>query len=279
MSKTGKALTLFTVLAFISCSSNPPNLSPVNKTNGFVYHRNINKDIKKPSTNPVNNTTPYHIGKGTFGIKQTYGAPDPQACNPVNNRYDLRVYNTDDYSSVYINDNLTANNYYSEDSGLIDITDRIHNGDNLVRFNTYNYGGPYNWGFSILKNGQIIFDEHQGQAGVTGANNNDLSKEYQDVYDKTFTITESCTSNPPSTIQETCTTEHDSSGNAYENCFTCPPGSSPVIENGIPVKCEFSGTPTEEEYVNTENTYAPFGVKGFYRFEHTYNSCSISNPN
>lgn len=77
---------------------------------------------------------------------------------------------------------------YLQDSGYMNVTGYLQNGANNFTFTVYNNCCGYAWGFQILKNNDIVFNETAGIAGVIGANNNDQSKPYQYVYNKIVII-------------------------------------------------------------------------------------------
>jgi hypothetical protein len=100
----------------------------------------------------------------------------------------VRVYNVDDYSYAFINEQYVTYQPYAADSGFIDATAYIQNGLNNFTFLTYNEGATYNWGFQIIKNDEIIFDDTAGLVETVGANNDDQSKQNQFVYNNTVSI-------------------------------------------------------------------------------------------
>jgi hypothetical protein len=71
-----------------------------------------------------------------------------------------------------------------QDTGYYDITNYISSGDNTLKFQMYNYGQGYTWGFQIKRGDSVVFNQLEGTAGVSGANNNDQNSTYRYVYDK-----------------------------------------------------------------------------------------------
>jgi hypothetical protein len=98
------------------------------------------------------------------------------------------VYNVDDMSYAFINQQYVIGQSYLTDSGFIDVTDYIQNGLNNFTFITYNYGSTYNWGFQIMQNDEIVFDDTAGLAGLIGANNADYYEQNEIVYNNTVSI-------------------------------------------------------------------------------------------
>ncbi len=123
-----------------------------------------------------------------------YPNPTPVTPSPspyYSSRWYVRMYNIDDVGTAMVNGSTAATTSYGGDSGFVDITKMIHTGDNSINFKLHNNVGGYTWGFQIKKDNTIVFDEKAGTAGSYGANNNDGSMQYQDVYNKNITVNES----------------------------------------------------------------------------------------
>jgi len=100
-----------------------------------------------------------------------------------------RVYNIDELGKVYINDELIAEVNRQRDSGWLDVTEHIIPGqENTLRFTVWNVTEEYTWGFALKGDDTVVWQDVQGQVGFKGANNNDLSKANQTVYDRTLLI-------------------------------------------------------------------------------------------
>ena len=100
----------------------------------------------------------------------------------------VRVYNVDDHSYAFVNQRRVISESKGSDSNFIDVTNYTQNGLNNFTFLTYNNGSEYTWGFQIIKNGEIVFDDMEGLVGTVYANNSDQSKQNQYVYNKTVSI-------------------------------------------------------------------------------------------
>lgn len=98
------------------------------------------------------------------------------------------IFNTNEISYAFINQQYITHQAYSIDSGFIDVAPYLQNGLNSFIFLTYNFENMYTWGFQIMKNNEIIFDDTGGLLDVLGANNDDYSLEYQFVYNNTISI-------------------------------------------------------------------------------------------
>ncbi|MFN8674552.1 MAG: hypothetical protein U0457_21030 [Candidatus Sericytochromatia bacterium] len=97
----------------------------------------------------------------------------------------IRVFNVDDTSYAYINLNGVYKQTYGQES-TFDITNIVKDGENEFNLKTYNFLGGYTWGYQILKNDIVVYEEKAGQSGVFGANNDDQSKPNRYVFDKTL---------------------------------------------------------------------------------------------
>ncbi len=117
--------------------------------------------------------------------EKTFGFPSVEGKNiPV--PYFVHLYNIDDSVTCWINGEIIATANYG-DTKKIDITSRLHEGDNNVRFKLVNIGGGYTWGFRIYKGQTVIWQDEAGTVGIKGANNNDQTTGI--VYDRTVSIT------------------------------------------------------------------------------------------
>jgi hypothetical protein len=94
----------------------------------------------------------------------------------------------DDESYAFVNQQYIIYQSWGADTGFIDVTAYIQNGLNNFTFLTYNINDLYMWGFQIMKNDEIIFDNTAGLAGCVGANNDDTSKVNQFVYNNTVSV-------------------------------------------------------------------------------------------
>lgn len=170
----------FTLLGCISSSCNPPN-------NYQQTSKEINSSVI-PGIKPGQKI----INLKEFKIKTS--VEDPLPCG---DRYYIRIYNTDDTGSAYVNLNQAVIVGYSQDSGFVDVTSLFIAGTNTVNFKVYNGPSGYTWGFTLKKNNEILFDEVAGAAGYYGANDNDQSRQYQIVFDKTIPLNVCEDSNQP----------------------------------------------------------------------------------
>lgn len=107
---------------------------------------------------------------------------------PTQSDWSIRLYNTDDHGLAGLNGAIITETNFEEDSGWVDISDQMLPGDNILYFGTWNEGSGYTWGFSVSYNGQLVWDNTQGQKGVTGAYNDDKSRPMQTVYGQTLVL-------------------------------------------------------------------------------------------
>ena len=111
----------------------------------------------------------------------------------------IRVYNVDDYSYAFVNEHYVTYQHLSTHSDPIDVAPYMQNGLNSFTFLTYNFDNIYSWGFQIIKNGDIIFNDIAGLAGAV-ANNSNTSMVYQFVYNKTIFVNLTKCSNITTTL-------------------------------------------------------------------------------
>lgn len=100
-------------------------------------------------------------------------------------RWTVRIFNMDDAGRVYLNrdwNRPVAQAGYGQDTGWVDITSRMSGGDNLLTLANWNESSGYTWGFQLAYNGTIVWASQAGQAGVRGANNDDMSRRSQYSY-------------------------------------------------------------------------------------------------
>jgi TolB-like protein len=88
--------------------------------------------------------------------------------------FSIRVYNTDDASTVAINGRVAVKMKYAEDSGFVDIMKFLKKGENTIRLTTVNLQiGGWSYGYQIKKNDYVVWEAQDGVCGEWGAQNND----------------------------------------------------------------------------------------------------------
>lgn len=101
--------------------------------------------------------------------------------------FSVRVYNTDDVSTVIINGRVAVKTKYAEDSGFVDIMKYLKKGENAIRLTTVNLQiGGWTYGYQIKKNEYVVWEAQDGVCGEWGAQNNDAKTGV--VFDKTITV-------------------------------------------------------------------------------------------
>ncbi|NQE45414.1 3',5'-cyclic adenosine monophosphate phosphodiesterase CpdA [ANME-1 cluster archaeon GoMg2] len=106
----------------------------------------------------------------------------------VFDKYYIHIFNIDDIGKAYVNGELVSSVNFGQDSGLIDITDDLHLGDNKINLTVKNLKEGYTYGFEILHNeGRIWRRPPCGVVGVYGCNDNEQTGE-KIVYDKRITL-------------------------------------------------------------------------------------------
>jgi len=118
-------------------------------------------------------------------------------------KYYIRVFNIDDIGKAYVNGDLVKESHFGEeDSGSIDITDKLRLGENEIRFTVENLREGYTYGFEIIADDEtrgvcytvwpvpggavLPGGDVCGVAGVDGCHDNDQQTGI--VYDKTITL-------------------------------------------------------------------------------------------
>jgi M6 family metalloprotease-like protein len=82
-------------------------------------------------------------------------------------KYEVRVSNIDDIGEIRVNGHLIARaEYPNGDSGWVDIHEP--RGDNFIDFKVINKVGDWTYKFEFRKNGEIIWEDSCGEAGVPG---------------------------------------------------------------------------------------------------------------
>jgi hypothetical protein len=95
----------------------------------------------------------------------------------ISDKVDIRIYNVDDFATLYVNGIKFINTKFSTDTGRIKLDKYLVNGQNTLRFVTQNNGGkepsnPMSYGYQVWVNDKIVLNEKCGQIGVGGCNNN-----------------------------------------------------------------------------------------------------------
>jgi hypothetical protein len=90
-------------------------------------------------------------------------------------KIEIRAFNVDDIARVYVDDKLVLTVGYKGDQ-RIQINPGLSIGNHSIRLTVENTGGGWTYGFDVLKNGSSVLSSpfKEGEAGVTGAKNNDL---------------------------------------------------------------------------------------------------------
>jgi hypothetical protein len=99
-------------------------------------------------------------------------------------RYSIRISNIDDEGTCKVNgDNVKTVGFY-QDSGWVDITNKLHSGKNEIKFKVLEKGGGYAYHFGVQKNGTTIWQEKCGEVGKKGCTTKKLKK--GDTLTKTY---------------------------------------------------------------------------------------------
>jgi TolB-like protein len=113
-----------------------------------------------------------HFSKIKYVLKKF--TPSTLELNLNKDVFSVRVYNTDDTSTVAINGRLAVKTKYAEDSGFVDIKKFLKKGENTIRLTTVNLQvGGWTYGYQIKKNDYVVWEAQDGVCGEWGAQNND----------------------------------------------------------------------------------------------------------
>lgn len=91
-------------------------------------------------------------------------------------RYYIHVFNIDDIARVKINAQLIATMSFNNDSGWIEITKYLLEGDNTIELTDENGpGGGWAYGFDLKRDESIIWSDSCGMAGSLGCEYDDMT--------------------------------------------------------------------------------------------------------
>lgn len=113
-----------------------------------------------------------HFGKISYMLKNF--TPSTLELDLKKDVLSVRVYNTDDVSTVAINGRVAVKTKYAGDSGFVDMTKFLKKGENTIRMTTINLQiGGWTYGYQIKKNNYVVWEAQDGVCGEWGAQNND----------------------------------------------------------------------------------------------------------
>ncbi|MCX9084615.1 MAG: hypothetical protein OIN87_07460 [Candidatus Methanoperedens sp.] len=102
-------------------------------------------------------------------------------------RYYVHIYNADDIAKVKVNGHTVATIGLDQDSGWIEITEHLFEGDNTIELTDENgIGNGWAYGFDLRRDESIIWSDSCGNAGSAGCEYNDLTGGL--VYRNTMTL-------------------------------------------------------------------------------------------
>jgi len=113
-----------------------------------------------------------HFGKISYMLKNS--TPSMLELDLKRDVISVRVYNTDDVSTIAVNNRVAVKTKYAEDSGFVDITKFLKKGENTIQMTTVNLQvGGWTYGYQIKKNNYVVWEAQDGVCGEWGAQNND----------------------------------------------------------------------------------------------------------
>lgn len=92
-------------------------------------------------------------------------------------KYYIQIYNVDDIAKVKVNGQLIAAMSSGNDSGWIEITGYLSEGDNTIELTGENGNeGGWAYGFDLKRDDSMIWSDSCGMAGSVGCNYDDLTR-------------------------------------------------------------------------------------------------------
>lgn len=82
--------------------------------------------------------------------------------------YAIRISNIDDEGSCFINGHRVTSVGYYQDTGWVDISDKLHPGDNHIEFKVKNNREGYAYSFEFREDGAIKWKKKCGEVGRKG---------------------------------------------------------------------------------------------------------------
>jgi tetratricopeptide (TPR) repeat protein len=127
----------------------------------------------------------FHFSKISHTLKNI--TPSTLEIDLNKDAFSVRVYNTDDLSTVAVNGRSAVKTKYAEDSGFVDIRKFLKKGENTIQLTTVNLQlGGWTYGYQIKKNDYVVWEAQDGVCGEWGAQNNDAKTGV--VFDKKITV-------------------------------------------------------------------------------------------
>ena len=87
-------------------------------------------------------------------------------------RYTVRLFYCDDGCRLLVNGGIVSTSGFGQDTGPADIGRWLHQGPNQLLLQVINQTGAITYGFQIMRDNNIVFQQVCGQVYVTGCGNN-----------------------------------------------------------------------------------------------------------
>jgi hypothetical protein len=84
----------------------------------------------------------------------------------------IRAFNCDDGGRAFINGALVTEVGFGDDSGWVNVTDKLKAGNNRINFQVINDGGAITYGFKVRKDEVVLFDATCGEHHKYGCEGN-----------------------------------------------------------------------------------------------------------
>jgi tetratricopeptide (TPR) repeat protein len=122
-----------------------------------AVQRRIEKLQAKALSSPLAATSPEAV-------------PAAQAAAPP--QFTVRLFNCDDGCRLLVNGEIVSTSGFGQDTGPANIGRWLHQGQNQLLLQVINQTGAITYGFQIMRDNNIVFQQVCGQVYVTGCDNN-----------------------------------------------------------------------------------------------------------
>ncbi|MEW6739373.1 MAG: CHAP domain-containing protein [Nitrospirota bacterium] len=95
-------------------------------------------------------------------------SPVPQPQPQPKQSYYIRITNIDDVGECFVNGTKVVSVGYYGDTGWVDITNKLHRGDNKIEFRVKNNKGGYTYHFAFKENNNLKWEKRCGEVGREG---------------------------------------------------------------------------------------------------------------
>ncbi|MEW6741114.1 MAG: CHAP domain-containing protein [Nitrospirota bacterium] len=113
--------------------------------------------------------TPYPVrGFVLLSAQSQPPMPSPVSKPKSSQSYHIRITNIDDEGVCFVNGQKVATAGYYGDTGWVDVTNKLHRGDNKIEFKVKNNKGGYTYHFAFKENNNLQWEKRCGEVGREG---------------------------------------------------------------------------------------------------------------